>query len=71
MTRYFCVNCDKGLSLGQKLNSNGKCPLCKYKDPSAAAVVATYSKTARWIKTAPWWKFWGEQGYWQYKAKKK
>lgn len=58
-----CTSCKGVLTYNQVMYSRGCCPLCGHMGPAACTIVATTSRAVRFIRTAPWWKFWGDVGY--------
>jgi len=47
--------------------SRGTCPHCG--NHEGVTIIETYEKSCRFIKTAPWWKFWGDQGHEEFQEK--
>lgn len=65
-TAFFCVACCREMTQHQKMYSLGRCPFCGYKGQNAGTIVDTTEKAKRFVRTAPWWKFWGQVGHWEF-----
>lgn len=60
-TAYFCIKCHQELTDFQRMYSNGRCPLCGYKHPSACTIVEVFERPFKWVRINPRWKFWKKQ----------
>jgi len=59
---YRCADCKKRLTSDEVYFNGGICPHCGI----ASEVRVDHEKIpTRFVRTVPWWKFWGKRGYWQ------
>jgi len=57
-TIFFCVSCNASLTNDQRMYSEGTCPFCGYRGPTADTIVESYPRAYEKVRIAPWWKFW-------------
>ena len=55
---HLCFNCEKELSIEEKMFSDGRCPRCGWKSPLAGTVCKTIERGYRLQTTGKWWQFW-------------
>jgi len=72
-----CLECSHYLAGGELYYNDFICPYCGYEGvytiENNKATTNTCHKTIirRFIRTVPWFKFWGIRGYWEIKDDKK
>lgn len=60
-----CKECDAEHDFKTHAYSDGVCPYCGHTGWSST-FTEVHQGIKRWTRTAPWWRFWGEQGFWDF-----
>lgn len=61
MAIYLCKECGKELPY----TTVAVCPHCAARSHSMMGDLYHTRGAKRFVRTVPWWKFWGERGFWE------